>query len=74
MKFSTVLLASSALLSGVSAGVIWTDSELNEICWKVCFHEKPHCPHGWHEKHFGHCWTCCKDHHSDAKDDLYRWL
>lgn len=47
MKFSTVLLASAAVLSGASARVIWTDYEPNKVCWKVCFHHEPECPHEW---------------------------
>ncbi|KFY96089.1 hypothetical protein V498_02910 [Pseudogymnoascus sp. VKM F-4517 (FW-2822)] len=31
-----------------------------DICWKICLPQKPNCPHGWHSKRFGHCWTCCR--------------
>jgi hypothetical protein len=50
MKFSTILLASSAILSGVSARVIWTDDELSDICWRVCWPFEPKCPDGWVRK------------------------
>ncbi|KAE8389039.1 hypothetical protein BDV23DRAFT_184746 [Aspergillus alliaceus] len=70
MKFSTILVATATLLSGASAAIPYEEVHSTDICWKVCFPQKPHCPHGWHEKKFGHCWTCCKDTHSDM-DEQY---
>ncbi|KAE8340523.1 hypothetical protein BDV24DRAFT_164256 [Aspergillus arachidicola] len=65
MKFSTILVATTALLTGANAVPRLVEVHSSEICWRVCFPEKPHCPHGWHDKEFGHCYTCCKDEHHD---------
>ncbi|KAE8387419.1 hypothetical protein BDV23DRAFT_161175 [Aspergillus alliaceus] len=63
MKLSTVLtVATSILISVASADPVFSEADsIHSICWKACFNEKPHCPHGWYAKKFGHCWTCCKD-------------
>ncbi|EIE81823.1 hypothetical protein RO3G_06534 [Rhizopus delemar RA 99-880] len=56
MKFaSIVLLALGSLLASSNV------AEAQEICWRVCFPEKPKCPEEWSPKKLGHCWTCCKD-------------
>jgi hypothetical protein len=47
MKFSTVLLASAAILSGASASVVWEDYDPGRWCQKACYHHKPDCSHGW---------------------------
>ncbi|KAE8162411.1 hypothetical protein BDV40DRAFT_265287 [Aspergillus tamarii] len=70
MKFSTLLAATTALLTGVNAIPRLMEVETPEICWRVCFPEKPHCPNGWHAKEFGHCYTCCKEHGGSAADKL----
>ncbi|KAG2413139.1 hypothetical protein HFD88_002328 [Aspergillus terreus] len=65
MKFSTALLASSAILTGVSAGVVWTDYDAGEYpkrlghCWTCC---KGHHGGGGHAEY-------------DLPEyDLYEWL
>lgn len=47
MKFSTLLAATTALLTGVNAIPRLMEVETPEICWRACFPEKPHCPPGW---------------------------
>ncbi|KAE8154548.1 hypothetical protein BDV25DRAFT_147473 [Aspergillus avenaceus] len=69
MKFSTTLAATAALLTGANAVIPYQTIHYTDICWKVCFPEKPHCPGGWHDKKFGHCYTCCKDTDDDDDDD-----
>ncbi|KAE8420457.1 hypothetical protein BDV36DRAFT_293344 [Aspergillus pseudocaelatus] len=67
MKFSTILAATTALLTGVNAVPRLMEIESTDVCWRVCFPEKPHCPEGWHAKKFGHCHTCC--HGKEKGDD-----
>ncbi|KAE8381619.1 hypothetical protein BDV26DRAFT_289259 [Aspergillus bertholletiae] len=69
MKISTVLAAAATLLTGVNAASRYVEIHSSEICWRVCFPEEPKCPHGWHDKKFGHCYTCCKGHDDDKDDD-----
>ncbi|KAF7590662.1 hypothetical protein BBP40_002554 [Aspergillus hancockii] len=75
MKFSTIIfMTTSALLLGSTAEPIYRDdSDSAAVCWKACFKERPHCPHGWHAKKIGHCWTCCKDHSAEFEFDLFEW-
>ncbi|OGM49863.1 hypothetical protein ABOM_001479 [Aspergillus bombycis] len=54
MKLSTILAATTALLTGANAAVPrLAEVHSTDICWRVCFPEKPHCPDGWHDKKFG---------------------
>ncbi|KAE8356248.1 hypothetical protein BDV28DRAFT_145432 [Aspergillus coremiiformis] len=79
MKLSTIIaMATPILLSGASAGPIYPEAEdAMSVCWRACFHERPHCPpHGWHAKRFRHCWTCCREGGSPSYDydyDLVDW-
>ncbi|KAB8202247.1 hypothetical protein BDV34DRAFT_215656 [Aspergillus parasiticus] len=53
MKFSTILVATTALLTGANAVPRLVEVHSTDVCWRVCFPEKPHCPEGWHDKKFG---------------------
>ncbi|KAF8341030.1 hypothetical protein F5887DRAFT_428761 [Amanita rubescens] len=63
MKFSsTILIAlfcASATLAVPSS--FQTEERGDEVCWRVCFPARPHCPIGTHPRNFGECWTCCSD-------------
>ncbi|KAF7590979.1 hypothetical protein BBP40_002173 [Aspergillus hancockii] len=61
MKFSTALIATSALLSGANAAALWSDIEGSDYakkfghCWTCCK------SHG-------------SSVEEDDNDELYRWL
>ena len=76
MKLTAFAVLMAAVLSGASAiPCSHTDNDRTvltnryqlevvtqtEICWRVCFPEKPECPSGWFAKELGMCWTCCRE-------------
>ncbi|KAE8150865.1 hypothetical protein BDV25DRAFT_153572 [Aspergillus avenaceus] len=74
MKPATILAVITSLcLSGAVAEPLWY-SEVHDmdVCWRACFHDKPHCPSGWHPKKFGSCWTCCR-RSSDEVFETSEW-
>ncbi|KAE8347336.1 hypothetical protein BDV24DRAFT_157631 [Aspergillus arachidicola] len=75
MKISTVLAVATTILSGVSAGPLFSEADTTlAICWKACFHERSHCPSEWHAKKLGRCWTCCKERQVVSYDyELFEW-
>ncbi|KAB8263113.1 hypothetical protein BDV32DRAFT_146903 [Aspergillus pseudonomiae] len=69
MKFSTILAATTALLTGANAAVPrLVEVQSHDVCWRVCFPEKPHCPDGWDAKKIGHCYSCCKNFDDEAAE------
>ncbi|QRD87224.1 hypothetical protein F9C07_214 [Aspergillus flavus] len=70
MNISTVLAVATTILSGVSAGPLFSEADTTSaICWEACLHQDPIA-----RANGKRCCTCCKERQVLSYDyELFEW-